>query len=51
MGGSQKANIEGEGLAKKGMLGQFDDLRRGLGKKEGGVFEGRLIPQCTLCDQ
>ena len=38
MGGSQKNNIEG-GLPKKGGLGQFADLRVGLGKKrgEGGV--------------
>ena len=26
-GGSQKTNIEGEGLPKKGWLGQFVDLR------------------------
>ena len=31
-GGSQKTNIEG-GLPKKGGLGQFANLRRGLGKK------------------
>ena len=37
-GGSQKTNIEG-GLPKKGELGQFADLRVGLGKKlGGGVF-------------
>ena len=32
-----------EGIAKKAGLGQFADLRvegGGLGKKEGGVFEG-----------
>ena len=45
----------GEGLQEKvgglGGLGQFADLRGGLGKKEGGVvfWRGRLIPQCTLC--
>ena len=37
---------------KKGRgLGQFADLRGGLGKKEGGAFErgrGRMIPQYTL---
>ena len=37
--GSRKTNIEG-GLPKKGVLEQFADLRRGLGKKKGGgVFE------------
>ena len=42
---SQKTNIEG-GLPKKGVFGQFADLRGGLGKKErGGVFLRReLIP-------
>ena len=41
-GSSQKTDIEGE-IARKGGrgLGQFTDLRRGLGKREGnGVFEG-----------
>ena len=38
--GSRKTNIEGGGLPKKGVLEQFADLRRGLGKKKGGgVFE------------
>ena len=39
------------GIAYKGGLGQFADLRGGgLGKKEGsGAFEGGLILQCTLC--
>ena len=33
----------------KRRLGQFGDLKGGPGKKErGGVFEGGLIPQCTL---
>ena len=41
-------NILG-GLPKKWGLGQLPDLRGGLGKKEGGgIFEGGLIPQCTL---
>ena len=37
-------------MPKKEGLGQFVDLRGGLGKKEGGgsVFEAGLIPQCTL---
>ena len=43
-------NIEG-GLPKIGAW-QFTDLRKeggGLDKKEGrGVFEGGLIPRCTL---
>ena len=32
-------------------LGQFAYLRGQLDKKErgGGIFEGELIPQCTLC--
>ena len=44
----RKTDIEG-GIAKKGGLGQFGDLR-GLDKKDGGgiFLEGRLIPQCTL---
>ena len=39
------------GLPKKGGIGQFADLREGgVGKKEeGGVLEGRLMPQCALC--
>ena len=45
---SRKSNIEGGGLPKKGGLGQFANLG-GLDNKEGsGVFEGGLIPQCTL---
>ena len=37
------------GLSKEGGLGKFADLRGGLDKKErDGVFEGVLIPQCTL---
>ena len=36
-------------IAKKGCLGQFEDLRGGAWQERaGGVFEGRLIPQCTL---
>ena len=42
-------------MPKKGRLGQFADLRRGGGglvrKRGGGVFEGALIPQCTLCQK
>ena len=40
-------------MPKKGGLGQFADLRGGLGKKEGLVFlkEGGLIPQCKLCSK
>ena len=38
--GSRKTNLQGQeggggGIAKKGGLGQFADLREGLGKKEG----------------
>ena len=37
-------------MPKKWRLGQFTDLWRvGLREKEGvGIFEGWLIPQCTL---
>ena len=49
-GGVTKSQYMG-GLPKKEGLGQFADLREGgVGKKEeGGVLEGRLIPQCALC--
>ena len=33
---------------KKGRLAQYADLRVDLAKN-GGVFEGKLIPQCRLC--
>ena len=47
-GGSRKTNIEG-GFLKKGGLDSLPN-EGGLGKKEkGGVFEGCLLPQCTLC--
>ena len=49
--GSLKTNIEG-GLPKKGGLARLANLRGGGGlarKRGGGVFEGGLIPQCTLC--
>ena len=49
-------------MPKKGRLGQFADLEGGgegggggggggglAKKRKGGVFEMRLIPQCTLC--
>ena len=44
MVGSWKTNMlkMGEGL------GQFTNVRRGLAKKGGGVFDGSLIPQSTL---
>ena len=43
-GGHEKPIYRGK-LSKKGALGQFEDLSRGLGKREGGgVFEGGLIP-------
>ena len=47
MGGSQRINIEGELPKKRG----FADSRGGRAWQErgGGVFEGGLIPQCTLC--
>ena len=40
-----KNRYGGEDCLKSGGagFGQFSDLR-GLGKEEGGVFEGRLIP-------
>ena len=49
-GGSRKANIWGDYLKR----GDLDSLRiwerGGVGKKEeGGVLEGRLMPQCALC--
>ena len=51
-GGGFRENQYIGGIALKGGLGQFADLkwgRTGLGKKEeGGAFEGRLIPQYTL---
>ena len=31
-----------------GQLGQFPDLRRGLGEKRGGVFEGVDKPVYTM---
>ena len=44
----KNSDIEG-GLPKKGGLGQFTDLRWGLGKKEeDGVFEEGLIPPYTI---
>ena len=46
-GGHEKNNIY-MGIDQKGGLGQLADLRRGLAKKRGGVFERGLIPQCTL---
>ena len=52
MGGHEKSIQRGRLLKKWGRLGQFADLRGGVGKKEGsGVFDGGggLIPQCTLC--
>ena len=36
-------------LQKKKGGGGLCKFKRGLGEKEGGVFEGELIPQCTLC--
>ena len=40
--------IQRKGLPKKRGLGQFVNLRGGLGKKEGVVFLRGLMPQCTL---
>ena len=37
------------GLPKRGELRQFADLRGSWRKRVGGVFEGGLIFQCTLC--
>ena len=45
-GSSQKTDIE-EGLPKKGVW-IVCRFKGGLGKKGGDVFEGGLIPQCTL---
>ena len=39
-------------MPKKSGLGQFADLRWSLARKSGrgrGVFDGWLIPQCTIC--
>ena len=47
-GGVTKNQYRGGDCLKRG-LGQFANLRRGLGKKKGGgVFEVGLILQCTL---
>ena len=46
--GVTKNQYRAGGLPKKEGLGQFANLR-GVGKKGGGVFEGGLMPQCTLC--
>ena len=48
-GRARKTNIYG-GLSKKGGLGQSAGLKGSLARKKGGggVFEGRLIPECTL---
>ena len=56
LGGFTKNQYRGRGL-KRG-LGQFADLRKGLGKNSflsvflsvGGRGGGGLIPQCTLCN-
>ena len=47
---NQYSRRGGGGDCLKRRLGQFADLRGrvGLGKNEGVVFEGGLIPQCTL---
>ena len=48
-GGVSRKNWYKEGDCIKRGLGQFADLRRGLGKKDGGgVFEGGLMPRSTL---
>ena len=48
-GGFTENQYRGVIASKVGRLGQFADLR-GEAWQEGGsgVFEGRLIPQCTL---
>ena len=48
VGGFTKNQYRGGDCLKRG-LGQFANLRRGLGKKNGGgVCEVGLILQCTL---
>ena len=39
-GGSQKTNIEGGGLPKKGRAWTVCQFKGGLGKKGGGIIEG-----------
>ena len=47
-GGFTKNRYIGRNCLKRGSLDSFR-FKGGLGKKEGnGVFEGCLIPQCTL---
>ena len=46
--GFTKNQYRGRDCLKTGGLGQFANLRRGIGKEEEGVFKGELIPQCTL---
>ena len=47
--GTRKTNIEGGLPKKEGGLEQFADLRGAWQERGGGgVFEGELIPQCTL---
>ena len=38
----------GDCLKKGGRLAQFADFRGAWQERGGGVFEGGLIPQCTL---
>ena len=47
--GSQKNNIKWEGLPKKGGLDSLQIYRGAWQERGDGVFEGGLIPQCTLC--
>ena len=47
VGVHKKTNIKGV-IASKRELGQSAGLRGELAKRGVGVFEGRLIPQCTL---
>ena len=47
---SQKTVIYRGELSKEGGLGQCADLRGTFQKRGGSVFDGWLIPQCTLWD-
>ena len=47
-GGHKKSKIQW-GCLKGGSLGSFADLRGSWRRRGGGVFEGGLILQCTLC--